>query len=110
MFHMGRGITGVKKDISTWAKGLATEHCKMLQYGNGGGAPWCYFWAKRLVQNVIREAIGLDQCKAPLRQSRLRPRTTLHRSNNPVYEVFFGQSECAGLHTVSFLQPPHEGH
>ncbi len=104
MVQIGRGITGVKKDISTWAKGLATEHCKMLQYGNGGGAPWGYFWAKRLVLNVIKEAIGLDQCKgcftaaAPIAPETLNYFASI---NIPVYEVF-GQSECTGPHTVSF--------
>ena len=103
MVQIGRGITGIKKDISTWAKGLATVHCEMLQYGKGGGAPWGYFLAKRLVLNTIKEAIGLDQAKgcftaaAPIAPETLNYFASL---NIPVYEVF-GQSECTGPHTVS---------
>ena len=104
MVQIGRSITGVKKDISTWAKGLATEHCKMLQYGQSMGAPWGYFFAKRLVLNTIKEAIGLDQAKgcftaaAPISPDTLNYFASL---NIPVFEVF-GQSECTGPHTVSF--------
>ena len=85
-------------------KPLGTEHCRLLQYGNGGGAPWGYFWAKRIVLNTIKEAIGLDQAKgcftaaAPIAPETLNYFASL---NIPVYEVF-GQSECTGPHTVSF--------
>jgi long-chain-fatty-acid--CoA ligase ACSBG len=104
MVQKGRTITGTLKTISTWAKGLATEHCKMLQYGGSMGAPWGYFVAKRLVLNKIKEAIGLDQAKgcftaaAPISVDTLNYFASI---NIPVYEVF-GQSECTGPHTVSF--------
>mmetsp|Transcript_25559 Transcript_25559/g.55306 ORF Transcript_25559/g.55306 Transcript_25559/m.55306 type:complete len:589 (+) Transcript_25559:157-1923(+) len=104
MVQVGRGITGVTKTISTWAKGKASAHCEMLQYGRGGGAPWGYWLAKTVVLGKIKAAVGLQECKgcftaaAPISPDTLNYFASL---NIPVYEVF-GQSECTGPHTVSF--------
>ena len=103
MAQMGRTTTGVKKILSTWAKSMGTEHCRRLQYGNGGGAPCTYSCANALVLSKIKEALGLDQTKgcfsaaAPISEDTLRYFASL---DLPIYEVF-GQSECTGPHTVS---------
>jgi len=103
MVQMGRDITGVKKTMSTWAKSLGTEHCKMAQYGNGGGAPCCYGCANTLILSKIKEALGLDQAKACFTAAApIAPETVNYFASLdiPIYEVF-GQSECTGPHTVS---------
>jgi long-chain-fatty-acid--CoA ligase ACSBG len=103
MVQIGRSNSGVKLLLAKWAKSLGAEHCRMGQYGNGGGAPCCYSCANTLVLSKIKEALGLDQAKgcftaaAPISTDTLNYFASL---DIPVYEVF-GQSECTGPHTVS---------
>lgn len=103
MVQIGRSVTGLKKTISTWAKSVGSEHSRLAQYGNGGGAPWGYGCANSLVLKTIKEAIGLDQAKACFTAAApIAPETLLYFASLDihVYEVF-GQSECTGPHTVS---------
>ena len=104
MVQIGRNTTGIKKILSTWAKSCGTEHCRRMQYGNGGGAGWGYGCANSLVLSKIKEALGLDQVKGAFTAAAPIAPETLHYFASvdiPVYEVF-GQSECTGPHTVSF--------
>lgn len=102
MVQMGRSVTGIKKALSTWAKGCGTAHCDMMQYGNDGGTPWGYGCANTVILNRIHAALGLDQVKgcftaaAPIAPETLNYFASL---DIPVLEVF-GQSECTGPHTV----------
>lgn len=105
MVQMGRETTGIKKMLSTWAKSCGLDHSKRMQYGNAGGVPFGYGCANSLVLSKIKEALGLDQCKgcftaaAPISTDTLWYFATL---DIHVFEVF-GQSECTGPHTVSFV-------
>jgi long-chain-fatty-acid--CoA ligase ACSBG len=103
MVQIGRSNSGVMLLLAKWAKSLGAEHCRMAQYGNGGGAPCCYSAANTIVLTNIKKALGLDQAKgcftaaAPISVDTLNYFASL---DIPVYEVF-GQSECTGPHTVS---------
>jgi len=104
MVQIGRQTTGIKKSLSTWAKNCGTEHCRRMQYGNGGGTPWGYGCANSIVLSKIKEALGLDHVKGCFTAAAPIAPETLHYFASldiPVYEVF-GQSECTGPHTVSF--------
>ena len=103
MVQMGRQTVGVKKILATWAKGLGSEHSRLNQFGNDGGAPLGYGCAHAIVLSKIKDALGLDQVKgaftaaAPISVDTLNYFASL---DIPVFEVF-GQSECTGPHTVS---------
>ena len=94
---------GIKKKISKWAKRVGAEHSHLIQEGNGGGQPFGYWLANKLVLSKIKDALGLDQCKgcftaaAPISLDTLMYFASL---DIPIFEVF-GQSECTGPHTVS---------
>ena len=47
--------------LSTWAKGLGSEHSRLNQFGNAGGVPLGYGCAHAIVLSKIKEALGLDQ-------------------------------------------------
>ena len=47
--------------LATWAKGLGSEHSRLNQFGNAGGAPLGYGCAHAIVLSKIKEALGLDQ-------------------------------------------------
>jgi len=103
MVQMGRETTGVKKMLSTWAKGHGTTHIQLAQFGNGGGAACGYGCANALILMKIKEALGLDQCKACFTAAAPISVDTLNYFASldlPVYELF-GQSECTGPHTSS---------
>lgn len=99
----GRFTTGVKKMLSTWAKRLGTAHCAMAQFGESGTTPWGYSLAKLVVLGKVKEALGLDECRAfftaaaPISIETLKYFASL---DIPVYELY-GQSECTGPHTSS---------
>eukprot|EP01038_Epipyxis_sp_PR26KG_P015852 gene15852-21480_t len=103
MVQLGRETTGIKKSISTWAKGVGAEHSKLQQWGRGGGKPWGYGCANSIVLSKIKAALGLDRVKgcytaaAPISIDTLNYFASL---DIHIYEVF-GQSECTGPHTVS---------
>jgi long-chain-fatty-acid--CoA ligase ACSBG len=59
--------------------------------------------AKKLILSKVRDALGLDQCKACFTAAApIAPETLWYFGSVdiPIYEVF-GQSECTGPHTVS---------
>lgn len=104
MAAMGRESKGIKKAISTWAKGCGAEKNRLAQFGQGGGAPCGFGLANTLVFKNVKAALGLDQCNlcftgaAPISMDTVKYFASL---DIPIYEVF-GQSECTGPHTISF--------
>ena len=104
MLQVGREITGVKKSISTWAKGNGAERTARAQFGGDSGAPFMFGCANSIVLSKVKDTLGLDQCKAcftaaaPIAASVISYFGSL---DIPLYEVF-GQSECTGPHTVSY--------
>ena len=103
--EMGQKTTGIKKIMSTWAKKLGFAHCQQAQFGakDENGAPWCYHVARVLVLDKIKEALGLDKCRAyftaaaPISVDTLQYFASLDIA---LYELF-GQSESTGPHTSS---------
>jgi len=103
MVQVGRTLSSTKRSISAWAKSIGTERAKMSQYGASGGYPWMFGCAKKLILSKVRDALGLDKCKACFTAAApIAPETLWYFGSVdiPVYEVF-GQSECTGPHTVS---------
>jgi long-chain-fatty-acid--CoA ligase ACSBG len=99
---IGRTVTGLKKVVSGFAKGMAAEKNKNAQFGGSQSTPllWCIGSS---VTKTIKAAIGLDQCRACFTAAApIAPETINYFSSLdiPVYEVF-GQSECTGPHTIS---------
>eukprot|EP00928_Gymnodinium_smaydae_P022462 TRINITY_DN1885_c0_g1_i1.p1 TRINITY_DN1885_c0_g1~~TRINITY_DN1885_c0_g1_i1.p1 ORF type:complete len:772 (+),score=190.79 TRINITY_DN1885_c0_g1_i1:67-2316(+) len=100
---LGADVTGAKKAIATWAKGLGLEYAKACQLGGGGSVPLGYSLADTLVLNKVKGNLGLDQCKfgftgaAPIRVDTLEYFGSLGLSINEVY----GMSECCGACTWS---------
>lgn len=104
MLAVGRTVTGVKKSISTWAKGCGSEKSDRAQYGGDYGAPFGYGCANSLVLSKIKQLLGLAKVKgcftaaAPISPDVIKYFGSL---DIPLYEVF-GQSECTGPHTVCY--------
>ena len=106
MKQIGRANSALKQMIGNWAKGKGTERARMLQYGNGGGAPCCFGLANAVVLSKVKEALGLDQAKVFFTAAAPISVDTLHYFASldiPIYEVF-GQSECCGPHTFTSAQ------
>ncbi len=102
MAQMGRATTGIKSYISMWAKSVGRENSRLAQFGNSGGHPFGYGCANSLVFSKIKEALGLDKCRAAFTAAAPISIDTLNYFASldlPVFEVF-GQSECTGPHTV----------
>ena len=103
MVALGRETTGVKKSLSTWAKGCGADRTRRAQFGEDGGVSFGYGCAHSLVLSKIKAALGLDQCKyhftaaAPIAMETLEYFGSL---DIQVMEVF-GQSECTGPHTAN---------
>mmetsp|Transcript_26973 Transcript_26973/g.41814 ORF Transcript_26973/g.41814 Transcript_26973/m.41814 type:complete len:665 (+) Transcript_26973:133-2127(+) len=103
MQKVAKSTTGVKKMISTWAKGKASAKNYAAQYGESGSAPWGYGIASKILSKV-HVALGLERClcaftgAAPIEVKILNYFASI---DLPIYELF-GQSECTGPHTVNF--------
>jgi long-chain-fatty-acid--CoA ligase ACSBG len=103
LVEIGRQSTGAKKMVADWAKSRGTWHCKYAEFGAGGGGPLGYSLAHAAILSKIKEALGLDQCKAfftaaaPISVETLNYFASL---DIPVFELF-GQTECTGPHTSS---------
>jgi len=106
---IGADVTGAKKSIATWAKGLGLSYARSCQLGGDGAVPWGYGMADKLVLSKIKGNLGLDQCKfgftgaAPIRVDTLEYFGSLGLFINEVY----GMSECTGACTVS-LDEAHQ--
>eukprot|EP00927_Polykrikos_kofoidii_P053339 TRINITY_DN4773_c0_g1_i4.p1 TRINITY_DN4773_c0_g1~~TRINITY_DN4773_c0_g1_i4.p1 ORF type:complete len:778 (+),score=97.53 TRINITY_DN4773_c0_g1_i4:203-2335(+) len=103
MRAIGASVTGPKKTISTWAKGVALQHSKNCLLGGDGSYPFGYTLADKLVLSKIKANLGLDECifgftgAAPIRVDTLEYFGSLGLQINEVY----GMSECTGAVTWS---------
>jgi len=103
MRAIGAKTTGVKKKISTWAKGVGAETWKRKQVGGVGSNAWGYTVANALVFSKIRANLGFTQTRyfatsaAPIALETLEYFASL---DIPIMEAF-GMSECCGPHSVT---------
>lgn len=102
MQEVGKSTTGVKKILSTWAKGQSTQYWENNQYG-GSKMPVIFYPLAQLLLGKVRDALGLDRCKAcfvaaaPIETKVLKYFASV---DIPILEIF-GQSECTGPHTTN---------
>ena len=97
---VGKKTTGLKKTISTWAKGQGRQIHAASQYKSKKSHPWMGFLAKKILTKV-KAAIGLDCARlcisgaAPISKQTLDYFGTL---NIHIVEVY-GMSENTGPQT-----------
>lgn len=100
---LGATVTGLKKKISTWAKGKGLEYANNCQLGGTGAFPGKYGLADKKVLSKIKDALGLSECifgftgAAPITVDTLTYFGQLGIQINEVY----GMSECTGATTFS---------
>jgi long-chain-fatty-acid--CoA ligase ACSBG len=103
MRAIGASVTGVKKSLATWAKGLGLSYAHSCQLGGEGAKPWGYAAADTVILSKIKANLGLHECKfgftgaAPIRVDTLEYFGQLGLFINEVY----GMSECCGACTFS---------
>jgi long-chain-fatty-acid--CoA ligase ACSBG len=103
MASVGRSTTGLKKAISSYAKGLAADKNARAQFGGDNGSSLLFGCVSSIVLSKIKEAIGMAKCRACFTAAAPISKETLEYFASldiPVYEVF-GQSECTGPQTIS---------
>jgi len=97
------GLSGLKLKLVKWAKGVGLEHQKNCQLGGSGAYSWGYGFAESKVLNVVKQKLGLQECKfcftgaAPIKTETLEYFGSLGIQINEVY----GMSECTGATTWS---------
>jgi long-chain-fatty-acid--CoA ligase ACSBG len=100
--EVAKASTGIKKMLSTWAKGQAASHWASEEFGSETSSPFFYFLAKKLL-NKAHIALGFDRCHAffvsaaPIEVKILRYFLSI---DVPLMELF-GQSECSGPHAIN---------
>jgi long-chain-fatty-acid--CoA ligase ACSBG len=100
--EVAKASTGIKKMLSTWAKGKAAEHWESQEFGSKSSSPFFFFLAKKLLHKA-HLALGFDRCyafyvsAAPIELKILKYFASL---DIPIMELF-GQSECTGPHAVN---------
>merc|ERR1711920_65135 len=99
---IGAASTGLKKTVSTWAKGKALEHAKNIRLGGTGAVPGGHCLAMKVL-NAVKGGVGMGKCKyaftgaAPIRVDTVEYFGSLGIYINEVY----GMSESAGAVTLS---------
>lgn len=99
--EIGQSVTGIKRKMANWAKGVALQGNINLEQGRQ--VPFGWTLANGLVLKKIRAALGMDRCRlavvgaAPVTMETLRYFQSI---NIPLFELF-GMSECSGPMTVS---------
>jgi len=100
---LGAEVTGLKKSLATWAKGLSLDHQLNCQMGGTGQVPTGLSLADSLILSKIKDRLGLAKCKfgatgaAPLRKDTLEYFGSLGLHINEVY----GMSESSAAATMS---------
>lgn len=101
---VGKSTTGVKKVLSTWAKGKAMTTWESKEFKSGASGALTYPLAQKLLHKA-HLALGFDRCKAyyvsaaPIEVKVLKYFTSI---DVPIMELF-GQSECTGPHASNRL-------
>ena len=98
---VGKKTTGVKKMLSTWAKGLGSQIHDASQVGSKRSHPMFGFLAKKIVLSKIRAVLGLDQARLCITGAAPIARHTLDYFGSigiHVVEVY-GMSENTGPQT-----------
>jgi long-chain-fatty-acid--CoA ligase ACSBG len=101
---VAKASTGIKKKLSTWAKGKSTEYWQSQEFSSptAGHKPFLLGLANKLLHKA-HLALGFDRCyafyvsAAPIEVKILRYFASI---NIPIMELF-GQSECTGPHAVN---------
>ncbi|KAK0162315.1 hypothetical protein PV327_008662 [Microctonus hyperodae] len=102
MMAVARNNGPIKTWIANWAKAQGLYY-NMNKMNGVDYKTWGYIFAKWLVFNKVKAALGLDRCKifvsaaAPLSDDIKRYFMSL---DIPTMEAY-GMSECAGAHTLS---------
>ena len=106
--EVAKSTTGVKKMLSTWAKGEALAYWESMEFNALKSfsitrmMPLSYYAAKVLLSKA-HQALGLDRCMqfyvsaAPIEVKILKYFMSL---DIPIMELF-GQSECTGPHSIN---------
>jgi long-chain-fatty-acid--CoA ligase ACSBG len=102
--EVAKASTGIKKMLSTWAKGKSTEYWQSQEFSSptAGHKPFLLGLANKLLHKA-HLALGFDRCyafyvsAAPIEVKILRYFASI---NIPIMELF-GQSECTGPHAVN---------
>ncbi|XP_030647881.1 long-chain-fatty-acid--CoA ligase ACSBG2 [Chanos chanos] len=108
MKAIGAKSSGMKKRVADWAKGIGLQASYSAMNGTHA-VPWGFMLANSLVFKKVREALGLDRCKAcytgaaPVTKDTLEYFMSLYI---PVYELY-GMSESTGPHTISWAEAYH---
>jgi long-chain-fatty-acid--CoA ligase ACSBG len=108
MQEVAKTIDGVKKVVSTWAKGEAGAYWDSLSYDGlkefdlRREAPVPYYMANAVL-SAVHKKLGFDRCygfyvgAAPIEAQILKYFASI---DIPIMEIF-GQSECTGPHSVN---------
>jgi long-chain-fatty-acid--CoA ligase ACSBG len=95
------GLAGFKKTVKDWATEIGIEGNVALQEKKD--VPWGWWMADVLFFRKIRDALGLDRCRAQYSAAAPIARETLEfmlSINVPVLEIY-GMSECTGPQTIA---------
>uniref|UniRef100_A0A8C5B395 long-chain-fatty-acid--CoA ligase n=1 Tax=Gadus morhua TaxID=8049 RepID=A0A8C5B395_GADMO len=98
----GAKASPLKMRVAGWAKGLGLQYNYSVM-NKEPAVPWGFMLANNLVFKKVRQALGLDRCKACFTGAAPMTRETLEyfmSLNLPLLELY-GMSESSGPHTVS---------
>jgi len=104
MQEVAKANTGIKKQISTWAKSQAAAHWEANEMGSTTSSPCMYSLAAKLLAKV-KVALGLDRCEAffvGAAPSEMKIIKYFASIDIPIMDLF-GQSECTGPHSINRL-------